>query len=107
MIGRRSFLFGLGAAAVTAPAIIRPGILMPVKKMLVDEGVALIARDHPVLMPTLTTSAIPPFSLVEVPASLLQPAKEGLRIAGVVLDRRGPFFRGDLVAYREPSDRQG
>lgn len=36
MIARRSFLLGLGAA-VCAPAIIRPGILMPVKRMLLPE----------------------------------------------------------------------
>jgi hypothetical protein len=46
MLSRRSLL--LGAAAVAAPAIIRPGILMPVKRILVpDDGVALMSIAHP------------------------------------------------------------
>lgn len=46
MIARRSFLLELGAA-VCAPAIIRPGLLMPVKRMLSD-GVALTSMPHPI-----------------------------------------------------------
>jgi len=44
---RRGFLFGM-AAAVCAPAIIRPGVLMPVKQMLaIGDGVGLFAMSHP------------------------------------------------------------
>lgn len=46
MIGRRSFLLGLGAA-VCAPAIIRPGLLMPVKRVVWPDGVVLNAVAHP------------------------------------------------------------
>jgi hypothetical protein len=46
MLSRRGLLFG--AAAVAAPAIIRPGILMPVKRILMpDDGVALQSVAHP------------------------------------------------------------
>jgi hypothetical protein len=46
MISRRFFI--AGAAAVAAPAIIRPGLLMPVKRMLpLDDGVALYSMAHP------------------------------------------------------------
>ncbi len=33
---RRSFLTGLGAALITAPAIVRAGSLMPVRQMMID-----------------------------------------------------------------------
>jgi len=36
MLSRRGLLFG--AAAVAAPAIIRPGILMPIKRILMPDG---------------------------------------------------------------------
>jgi len=46
MLSRRGLLFG--AAAVAAPAIIRPGILMPIKRILMpDDGVALTSIPHP------------------------------------------------------------
>lgn len=46
MLSRRGLLFG--AAAVAAPAIIRPGILMPIKRILMpDDGVALLSAAHP------------------------------------------------------------
>ena len=46
MISRRGMLFG--AAAVAAPAIIRPGILMSVKRIIMpDDGVALQTIPHP------------------------------------------------------------
>lgn len=46
MLSRRGLLFG--AAVVAAPAIIRPGILMPVKRILMpDDGVGLYAMPHP------------------------------------------------------------
>ena len=33
---RRSFIAGLGAALITAPAIVRAGSLMPVRTMIID-----------------------------------------------------------------------
>jgi hypothetical protein len=46
MLSRRGLLFG--AAAVAAPAIIRPGLLMPVKQMLLPgDGVGLLSAAHP------------------------------------------------------------
>ncbi len=52
MLSRRNLLLGL--AAVAAPAIIRPGILMPVRGIydpghthMVD-GVSLFAAEHPI-----------------------------------------------------------
>lgn len=43
---RRSFLAGLGAALITAPAIVRAGSLMPVRQMIwdTDEIAALLNR---------------------------------------------------------------
>ena len=82
MLGRRSFLFGFGAAAITAPAIIRPGVLMPIKKVLLpDDGIALLSSEHPInLGMTLVTSMIEPFSMVEVPhlAHLAMPEDLGV-----------------------------
>lgn len=43
MIGRRSFLTGIGAALITAPAIVRAGSLMPVKQMIVDPRMVRIS----------------------------------------------------------------
>ena len=44
---RRSFLKGL-VGAVVAPAIVRSGILMPVKEIIVPDGIALTSSLHPV-----------------------------------------------------------
>lgn len=45
-MNRRSFLFGL--AAVAAPAVIRiPGLLMPIKRLVVGDGIALNSMHHP------------------------------------------------------------
>jgi hypothetical protein len=46
MLSRRGLLFG--AAAVAAPAIIRPGLLMPINRMLLPDGMALGSMEHPV-----------------------------------------------------------
>ena len=99
---RRNFLIGL-AAAVAAPAIIRPGILMPVKAMLPDDGVALFSACHPITpgwqnecRDILESS----FDIVEIPASKLVLARPGLRIAGIAVGRSGEYFPGDVVAYR-------
>jgi hypothetical protein len=43
---RRAFIFGLGAALITAPAIVRAASLMPVKQML-NNGVGLYNIEHP------------------------------------------------------------
>ena len=43
---RRSFLWGAGAALITAPAIVRASSLMQIKQML-DDGKALISMPHP------------------------------------------------------------
>lgn len=45
MLSRRGFLGGL-IAAVAAPAIIRPGILMPIKPSLVPAAVEPVARTY-------------------------------------------------------------
>lgn len=36
-LGRRSFITGLGAALIAAPAIVRAGSLMPVRNMLITD----------------------------------------------------------------------
>lgn len=45
---RRSFLTGLGAALITAPAVVRAGSLMPVKAIVIDpyEEVARLLRQR-------------------------------------------------------------
>lgn len=53
MLSRRGFL--LGAAVMAAPAIVRPGLLMPVKPYFITDpshthsvdGVSLFAMEHP------------------------------------------------------------
>jgi hypothetical protein len=45
---RRSFLKGL-SAAIMAPAVVRSSILMPVKEIIVPDGVALKSMVHPIV----------------------------------------------------------
>jgi hypothetical protein len=59
-IARRSFLFGLGASLVAAPAIVRAASLMPVKALEAEYGlgpmmraVALMHAHHVVNPPVL------------------------------------------------------
>jgi len=47
ILPRRSFLTGIGATLITAPAIVRAGSLMPVKQMLIGDGIALSTAEHP------------------------------------------------------------
>src|SRR5262245_47559743 len=103
MIARRSFFLGFGAA-ICAPAIIRPGILMPVKKALLPEtgdGIALKSVAHPHTIPVWVT----PEDLVWVPAEALRPARiNDARILGVVgriLPPDSGFFLGDVVSIDE------
>lgn len=106
MIARRSFLLGLGAA-VCAPAIIRPGVLMPVKKALMPgDGIALFSMEHPpALGPVMCTSFVQRFSIVEVSLDSIAPEllRPGLRIIGVAAETKGGIFKGDLVTSREPT----
>lgn len=47
MIARRGLLAGLGASLLAAPAIIRtPGLLMPVKPVVVPPALCWWAEDH-------------------------------------------------------------
>lgn len=99
MIGRRAFLFG--AAAMAAPAIIRPGILMPVKRILLpeDDGVALVSIAHPW---SSAAGESPWWERVEIRVSELRPATIVDDLVGVVMNDPGGFhiFRGDIVARR-------
>ena len=48
MIDRRSFLRGM-VGAIAAPAVIKSGILMPVKEIIMPDGIALTTIPHPLL----------------------------------------------------------
>lgn len=80
MLSRRGLLLGAAAAAVTAPAIIRPGILMPVKVML-DDGIRLYAAAHPEIAgwSNLVTHDLTETSLLQLMIEIRQP-RRGLRI---------------------------
>ena len=47
LIQRRSFLTGLGAALVAAPAIVRAASLMPVRGKPLDSGVRILVTGNP------------------------------------------------------------
>lgn len=95
MLSRRGLLFG--AAAVAAPAIIRPGILMPVKRILMPP-VENLTEDMLVRLIETFYCSSPEF--VTVPASMLKHATATDMIRGVVAQREGVFLPGDLVAMR-------
>jgi hypothetical protein len=77
MLSRRGLL--LGAAAVAAPAIIRPGLLMPVKRILMpDDGVALQSIPHP--HNNLVTHDLTEESLVKLMEHIWREAKRPLRL---------------------------
>jgi hypothetical protein len=76
---RRGFLAGLGAALVTAPAIVRATSLMPVKQML-DDGVVLHSMAHP-------TPGVGVLSFGVSPTGYLR--WESVSIADVVVDGNG------------------
>ena len=101
MISRRLFL--AGAAAVAAPAIIRPGILMPVKRILMPEvrgsGVVTLATLRELLLPGLLAVT---GSYRDIPVQFLTLAEPGDAIAGVVVNRdvECPLFCGDVVTLK-------
>lgn len=99
MLSRRGLLFG--GAAVAAPAIIRPGILMSVKRILMPEipsPVVTVMNMRDMLLPRLTAQAYRDF-----PHHLLKLAAAGDEIVGVVVGREveSPLFCGDVVALRD------
>lgn len=102
MITRRLALFGM--VAVAAPAIVRPGILMPVKRILLpDDGVAIRSASHPVTV-FLGNHAENPYldisedALVRVSLDMV-PAR---RILGVIVNRcvEAGLLCGDVVALK-------
>lgn len=94
---RRSFLLGI-AAAVAAPAIIRPGVLMPVKRMLSD-GVALTCIPHPHEPMVDVWNGV---HYERWPQSMMLLAYFGDREIGVVVgrDADSALRCGDIVALR-------
>lgn len=96
---RRSFLLGLGAA-VCAPAIIRPGLLMPVKQIIQsEEGGGIAVR--------CITSLLPNGGILEYPLADVMLAGSLLsQIAGVAIESKGGIKIGDIVAFRQRPRRQ-
>lgn len=60
MISRRSLLTGLGIATIAAPAVVRSGILMPIKKLIVP------TTDELALAQTLIESMAQPIEITDV-----------------------------------------
>ncbi len=89
MISRRFFI--AGAAAVAAPAIIRPGLLMPVKRYWyeVDDGVSLLSAAHPYALGEVVAD-LSERSLLTLLEHVYREAKTPLRLRPTHLVIRDP-----------------